>query len=691
MKKILLFATAGAVAAMLSAQADDVVKVGSTYYPSIAAAIDATSAGDRATLQVDTDENVEIPAGKTLYFDEGDYRFTGTFTGAGTVNMSGKPSKITSGSGALLDDNWTGVFQVQWTGNGLRFVFDDFGNANSTVELVSNFTGLPSSAWSGGRSPSISPKVRVTGNWTISDGWAEGADNKNATVFSSLSGTGNVTLNGAGSAASAATAATVYYQFNKIEGYTGTLGGRRAGYIFKDFVTSTTPALGDRFVKLTSEVRNADLSGATVNGSAIPLTDCVVGGQRGVYYVSAVFGGVGYASLQDAIDAAAASSADDKTVSMRADSSDAIVIPSGVTVACGDFAFTGTLGGSGRIEFLSPPAQSAVSFTLSGSDKWTGTFVVGWQGGRNTCFALNEYGISGSTVEVRNLAGGYVCRANANITVLPYVSVPEGCSMTLDNGYSGKKTEFTRITGGGTVTFSGYTCNVNQLFYFSGTLVTCNGSSNYGTVADSGTTIGDIVVSIPEIAAGNCIVKTAAGTKINSLSATKLLGVNQAALNPPMALEYVDGGSQPGIYVKAQPHVKYGDGYIAPLVESGNVYTATVRDGTALSTIQVIGEYGEDLSAGFAVTLDGTTATIELKPVEYNSAPKPVSGETITLDVNLVPGLYYAAASAASIEQGDDSFVRPAYIRASAETVLTVPNPGPSQGFVKVWVSVTGD
>ena len=691
MKKILLFATAGAVAAMLSAQADDVVKVGSTYYPSIAAAIDATSAGDRATLQVDTDEDVEIPAGKTLYFDEGDYRFTGTFTGAGTVNMSGKPSKITSGSGALLDDNWTGVFQVQWTGNGLRFVFDDFGNANSTVELVSNFTGLPSSAWSGGSAPSISPKVKVTGNWTISDGWAEGANNRNATVFSSLSGTGNVTLNGAGSAASAATAATVYYQFNKIEGYTGTLGGRRAGYIFKDFVTSTTPALGDCFVKLTAEVRNADLSSATVNGSAFPLTDCVVGGQRGVYYVSAVFGGVGYTSLQDAIDAAAASSADDKTVSMRANSSDAIVIPSGVTVACGDFAFTGTLGGSGRIEFLSPPAQSAVSFTPSGSDKWTGTFVAGWQGGRNTCFALNEYGISGSTVEVRNLAGGYVCRANANITVLPYVSVPEGCSMTLDNGYSGKKTEFTRITGGGTVTFSGYTCNVKQLFYFSGTLVTCNGSSNYGTVADSGTTIGDIVVSIPEIAAGNCIVKTAAGTKINSLSATTLYSVNPAALNPPMALEYVDGGSQPGIYVKAQPHVKYGDGYTAPLVESGNVYTATVRDGTALSSIQVIGEYGEDLSAGFAVTLDGTTATIELKPVEYNSAPKPVSGETITLDVNLVPGLYYAAASAASMEQGDDSFVRPAYIRAGAETVLTVPNPGPSQGFVKVWVSVTGD
>ena len=158
-----------------------------------------------------------------------------------------------------------------------------------------------------------------------------------------------------------------------------------------------------------------------------------------------------------------------------------------------------------------------------------------------------------------------------------------------------------------------------------------------------------------------------------------------------MALEYVNGGSQPGIYVKAQPHVKYGDGYTAPLVESGNVYTATVRDGTALSSIQVIGEYGEDLSAGFAVTLDGTTATIELKPVEYNSAPKPVSGDTITLDVNLVPGLYYAAASAASIEQGDDSFVRPAYIRAGAETVLTVPNPGPSQGFVKVWVSVIGD
>ena len=62
-----------------------------------------------------------------------------------------------------------------------------------------------------------------------------------------------------------------------------------------------------------------------------------------------------------------------------------------------------------------------------------------------------------------------------------------------------------------------------------------------------------------------------------------------------------------------------------------------------------------------------------------------ISGGRVRLNVEIVPGLYYAAASAASLDElkrpGSDS-------PATAGTALVVAKPdGETQGFFKVWVS----
>ena len=57
---------------------------------------------------------------------------------------------------------------------------------------------------------------------------------------------------------------------------------------------------------------------------------------------------------------------------------------------------------------------------------------------------------------------------------------------------------------------------------------------------------------------------------------------------------------------------------------------------------------------------------------------------TVTLNVTVVPGLYYAADSAASL----DAFKCPgASAPATGATTLAAPKPVGDKGFFKVWVS----
>ena len=127
----------------------------------------------------------------------------------------------------------------------------------------------------------------------------------------------------------------------------------------------------------------------------------------------------------------------------------------------------------------------------------------------------------------------------------------------------------------------------------------------------------------------------------------------------------------------------------------GKTRTATVAEGTTTEDIKVI-VGGVDVTKGFKVEVVGTTATVALKnPFEMpreevgsgnvdNSAWTDNGDGNVTLNVEIVPGLYYAADSAATIE----ALKRPGAAEpAKAGDAVVVPKQEGAQGFYKAWVS----
>ena len=129
--------------------------------------------------------------------------------------------------------------------------------------------------------------------------------------------------------------------------------------------------------------------------------------------------------------------------------------------------------------------------------------------------------------------------------------------------------------------------------------------------------------------------------------------------------------------------------------EDGKTRTAAVAAGTMMEDIKVI-VGGVDVTKGFKVDVAGTTATIAFKnPFEMpreevgsgvvdNSAWTDNGDGNVTLNVGVVPGLYYAADSAATIE----ALKRPGAAEpAKAGDAVVAPKQEGAQGFYKVWVS----
>ncbi|MBR3958220.1 MAG: leucine-rich repeat protein [Kiritimatiellae bacterium] len=124
---------------------------------------------------------------------------------------------------------------------------------------------------------------------------------------------------------------------------------------------------------------------------------------------------------------------------------------------------------------------------------------------------------------------------------------------------------------------------------------------------------------------------------------------------------------------------------------NGKTRTAEVMAGTAAEDVKVfVG--GVDVTAGFKVAVEGTTATVVLKK-PYEAARSEIApyqawtdnGDgNVTLNVEVVPGLYYAADSAATIE----ALRRPGVAEpAKAGDAVVAPKQTGTQGFYKVWVS----
>ncbi len=127
----------------------------------------------------------------------------------------------------------------------------------------------------------------------------------------------------------------------------------------------------------------------------------------------------------------------------------------------------------------------------------------------------------------------------------------------------------------------------------------------------------------------------------------------------------------------------------------GKTRTATVEEGTAAEDVKVV-VGGVDVTKGFKIEVAGTTATVSLmNPFEMpreetgsesdaNSAWEDNGDGTVTLNIEVVPGLYYAAASSATLE----TLKCPGAVEpATSNEALTVTKQDGSQGFYKVWVS----
>ena len=160
--------------------------------------------------------------------------------GAGVLRYANKDTLPTS---AKFAGSWNSKCIIACDPGNKRFVLNDFGNANSTLEIAGDngvFSALPSTENTGGRAPSINPAVILTANWTVNDGWT-GTDY--TTTFSKLSGTGNLTVNGSTSGTAA-----IYYTITELNDYTGTLGGNRGNFTISKVNVATAPAGGARVV-----------------------------------------------------------------------------------------------------------------------------------------------------------------------------------------------------------------------------------------------------------------------------------------------------------------------------------------------------------------------------------------------------------------------------------------------------------
>lgn len=313
---------------------------------------------------------------------------SGTIKGDGIIKYAAKPTGIT-----LTDTAWTGTFQVAWDPGSNRFLFDDFGNSESTVELIGSngsFNGFPCTAWSDGSAPTISPAIKLSCNWAIAAG---GGWYGTTTTIPKLSGTGNFTI---GNPSNERT-----YKISKIENYTGTISnGAKSPIKIGNIVFAGTPGYDDCLVKVAAGF-TGDFSETQVNGvsKSVSVYTKVATGLTGIYLTTpAKVGGQEYNSLADAIAAADAGETKEVIVTLRC--SESVSIPAGVTVKSATSAadFCGTItGGSGVLIYeQSPSAAPTISDSFSGSV---------WLKFNYNNYDIYKYGSAGSTIILDTFSG----------------------------------------------------------------------------------------------------------------------------------------------------------------------------------------------------------------------------------------------------------------------------------------------
>ena len=472
--------------------------------------------------------------------------------GAGTITYSALP---TAGL-AFRDTTYTsalGTIPV-WSGNvvlpattisaktAIPLIGLSSSNGTIVVKGITRSTTSNSLHLNSGTA-TIKGKVQLDGDLNITDG------NSNSTyTWNEITGTGKLLVTAAGGSASGIT-----HAITKLSDYTGEITAESSVSLTIGTVNVSSFTIGQKMVDLSDNCNLTTSPGSItveVNGSSLDNHHLFKAADGDLYVIAAqvtvdetttyfatLEAAAEFALANDAqiakVDAAtptelpgwsydkgyftkldiaqvgettyktlaaaiATGTTDD--IVLIANCAETVTLGEGQTIKPGTYAFSGVLKGAGTIYYAAKPT------TVPTFEDWTGTFVADWEGAKGTQFPANDYGIEGSVVEVRKLAGGYVSGTNADITIVPTISIPEECTMKLDNGYSGKITTFTKLTGAGTLTIEGYTCYFNTLENFTGTITAAQNLN---------CKIVDIVTTAT-ITPGTCLVKGGTFTAVAS-------------------------------------------------------------------------------------------------------------------------------------------------------------------------------
>lgn len=292
---------------------------------------------------------VYVGAGKTVTIAAGG-SIGNTIYGSGTINMgSNKFNPVFATEG---ESKWTGTVVCGWSFTSGSYEMNTYGNVNSMVENSVAFSG-----YLGGDSGKVVPTLKLSNDFTFSNGWSYGSGEewKNKTTFSRITGPGALKCTWE----TANTSYRSYYVVENIDGvnYSGTIQLGKYNAIAIGAVEFTeAPAVNTRLVKVTldedSEIFNIDGSATNDVTSGTATIAVKVGGSASNYkllyaddglYVAVASAEVGgNTTYFKTVDAAVSAAAANGEITVLVDS-DTVAVNPGQTVKVSSGVYVGTI------------------------------------------------------------------------------------------------------------------------------------------------------------------------------------------------------------------------------------------------------------------------------------------------------------------------------------------------------------
>ena len=497
-------------------------QIESTQYGTLAKAIAAAaSSGDTVTLLRDcTVTNLSL-AGKMIILDEGEFTFTGSFTGNGTLALpdgtllkSPSPDRWAEGwTGTVWIRNYTSLTGISTQGGATygstSFEPNSHGNVNSTVR----FTGVKGYFTAhNNESYTIQPALELeddgeTPGLLLYNGWGYNQNAQCYTVVRKLKGSGTL------KADSTSPASSVLLQVLNWDDFTGTLTMPKKTVVFGSTRPEQAEVDGGGCIAVQS--------GASV---VVPAGKTWTVGSGVVVYGN---------------------------LSLGAGASIVNTTAANTWIKCG----SGTVTLNALSDLPASPASG-----------WTGTvelpsFAAAGQ-------QLNTYGVSGSKIKINGITSGYLSAQDQNIQ--PEIVLAGNFNIT---DMSERNYTFSKFSGTGNITFTPKSYDLSSL------TITELAEGYSGTVANnmSSTTLNIGTLALPEGAsvAGGTKILTTGGSGAISVSSVTVGGATQSGLQ----LAYV---ANDGVYVAVATYGGNGYRTLAEAIADAEAGTG-IKDITVLS------------------------------------------------------------------------------------------------------------